>query len=587
MKFKPRALLCSQHLHPLITLLVTVAFLNSAASATAQLFTEVNPGLAAMARPCVAWGDFDGDGDLDVLVAGPGKQDASVTILYRNTNGSFADSGIVVPPLQFAAAAWGDFDGDGDLDLAMTGLTTAGVPTTRILRNDSGTNFTVVAGAFTGVYAGTVTWADFDGDGDLDLLVTGTATTGAVAVPATRLYRNDGGGVFTSVPHPFPNVYLGPVAWGDFDNDGDLDVVITGIDDTGALVAVLWRNNGAGVFTDAGANLPGMDLGFVAWGDFDGDGDLDLLFSGNSNESWITRIYRNDDGTLTDANAGLLGLLWSSGAWGDFDNDGDLDLMVMGYDGDAQVRVSRLYRNDAGTFVNSGQTFHDVFLGTLDWIDYDNDGDLDLLLAGNTGTSPVDFTGFYRNNSAIANTPPTAPSNLVAQVTGTSVTLGWTAANDAQTPAPALTYNLRVGITPGGSQIVPPHSSGSGYRFLPDSGNAGHNLTARLNHLKPGTNYFWSAQSVDTAFAGSPFAGEGTFSALADPPVAESIILESPAHIRVTWLGTPGTMYQVLTSTNLSSWNAVASPTAGTNGLFSFLDPIGSASAKFYRAVWP
>jgi hypothetical protein len=46
-------------------------------------------------------------------------------------------------------------------------------------------------------------------------------------------------------------------------------------------------------------------------------------------------------------------------------------------------------------------------------------------------------------------------------------------------------------------------------------------------------------------------------------------------------------MYQVLTSTNLSSWNAVASPTAGTNGLFSFLDPIGSASAKFYRAVWP
>src|SRR5689334_4029572 len=218
--------------------------------AVAQLFTEVNPGLPAMSRPCVVWGDYDGDGNLDVLVAGPGRQDASVTTIYKNTGGVFTDSGIVVLPLQFAAAAWGDFDGDGDLDLAMIGLTTAQIPTMRIYRNDGGT-FTPLIGAFTGVYAGTVTWADYDGDGDLDLLVTGVTTTGAVGIPATRLYRNDGGGVFTSVPHPFPHVYLGAVAWGDYDNDGDLDVVVTGTDGTGALKAALWRNDGAGGFTDA------------------------------------------------------------------------------------------------------------------------------------------------------------------------------------------------------------------------------------------------------------------------------------------------------------------------------------------------
>lgn len=405
-------------------LLCAVALLTLQGLAAAQLFTEINPGLPAMSRPCVVWGDYDGDGNLDVLVAGPGKQDASVTTIYKNTAGTFTDSGIVVLPLQFAAAAWGDFDGDGDLDLAMIGLTTAQVPTTRVYRNDGGT-FTPLVGNFTGVYAGTVTWADYDGDGDLDLLVTGVTTTGPVGVPATRLYRNDGGGVFISVLHPFPDVYLGAVAWGDYDNDGNLDVVITGTGGSGALSGTLWRNNGDGTFTDAGANLPGMDLGFAAWGDYDGDGDLDLLFGGNSNDGWITRIYRNDAGTFVDANAGLLGLLWSSAAWGDYDNDGDLDIMLMGYDAAAQVRVSRLYRNDAGTLADSGQTFHDLFLGTLSWTDYDNDGDLDLLLAGNTGTAGVDFLGIYRNNSVVSNTPPTAPPYLAENVAGTSVTLSW------------------------------------------------------------------------------------------------------------------------------------------------------------------
>jgi len=573
-------------LSSLFALLAAVAMLMAPGRAAAQLFTEINPGLPAMSRPCVVWGDYDGDGDLDVLVAGPGRQDVSVTSIYKNTGGSFTDSGIVVLPLQFAAAAWGDFDGDGDLDLAMIGLTTAQVPTMRIYRNDGGI-FTPLTGNFTGVYAGTVTWADYDGDGDLDLLVTGVTTTGPVGVPATRLYRNDGGGVFTSVPHPFPDVYLGAVAWGDYDNDGDLDVVVTGTDGTGALKAALWRNDGAGGFTDAGANLPGMDLGFAAWGDYDGDGDLDLLFGGNSNDGWITRLYRNDGGTLTDANAGLLGVLWASAAWGDYDNDGDLDIMLMGYDATAQTRVSRLYRNDAGTFVNSGQTFHDLFLGTLSWMDYDNDGDLDLLLAGNTGMAGVDFTGIYQNNSVIANTRPTEPSNLVANVAGTSVTLSWAAASDAQTPTPALTYNLRVGTTPGGSQIVAPQSTSGGSRLVPAFGNAGHSLTAKVGHLKAGTNYFWSVQAVDTAFSGSAFAAEGSFTALVDPPSAGSIVVEGLGSVRVTWRGTPDSTYQVLTSTNLSAWTLLVTLTADTNGLFHIVDASEADSAKFYRAARP
>src|SRR5436190_1034322 len=92
-----------------------------------------------------------------------------------------------------------------------------------------------------------VIWGDYDNDGDLDLLVTGVTSSTPGAAALTRLYRNDGG-VFTSIPHPFPDCYLGGVAWGDYDNDGDLDVVITGTASSGALVAGLWRNDGGGTF---------------------------------------------------------------------------------------------------------------------------------------------------------------------------------------------------------------------------------------------------------------------------------------------------------------------------------------------------
>jgi hypothetical protein len=561
---------------------VGLLLLMLSGTAAGQLFTEIDPGLAKPPNPCVIWGDYDSDGDLDVLVAGVGKQDVAFTTIYNNAGGVFTNSGINLSGLSRASAAWGDYDNDGDLDLAITGLTTAGVATMRIYRNDGGT-FTAIPGSFIGVFAGNVAWADYDNDGDLDLLVTGVTSSTPGAAAATKLYRNDGG-VFTSVTHPFPNCYLGAVSWGDFDNDGDLDVIITGTESTGALVSGLWRNNN-GTFTDAGAHLPGMDLGFAVWGDYDSDGDLDLLFGGNSDDGWITRIYRNDSGTLVLASSELLGLIWSSAAWGDYDNDGDLDFIVAGYDPVAQVHRSILYRNEAGFFVDSGATFHNVILGSVSWADFDNDGDLDLLIAGNENGQ--DIVSIYRNNNLTSNTAPTAPTNLAVSVLGTSVDFSWSAASDAETPAEALSYNLRVGTTPGGADILAPQSSNSGYRRLPEMGGAQLGLSARLAQLKPGINYFWSVQAVDTAFAGSAFATEGTFTASADVPVTVSIVPETTGSVRVTWLGTPGSPYYVLTSTNFSTWSLMSTQTADLNGLFDIIEPTSLAPVRFFRAAKP
>jgi len=512
--------------------LLAILFLSflAAAPSRAQPFTEIHTGVAAPPFPCLAWGDFDGDGDLDLLVAGLGKQDIAFTTLYRNTGGTFTDSGITLLGLSRASAAWGDFDGDGDLDLAMTGLTTPGLTATRVYRNDGGTTFTALAGSFLPVFAGNLAWGDYDGDGDLDLLVTGvTSTVAGVGVAATRLYRNDAG-AFTAVGHPFPNCYLGAAAWGDYDNDGRCDLVLTGTSENAALFAGLWHNQGGGAFADAGAGLPGDDLGPALWGDFDHDGDLDLLFGGNSNDGFITRLYRNDGGTFSDVNAGLLPVLWASAAWGDYDNDGDLDLILEGYDPVAQVARSILYRNDAGTFVDSGNTFHNLYLGVVSWADYDNDGDLDLLSAGNE--VGADLVILDRNNSATANLAPAAPSGLAVEFVGTDTRFSWSAASDDHTPAGGLGDNLRVGTTPGGAQIVTPHAAASGYRRIPALGNAQSDLASHVDSLQSGVTYYWSVQSIDAGLLGSPFATEQSFSytptAVAGSPLPAAVARALP-----------------------------------------------------------
>ena len=570
--------------------LILLAF--AAYPAEAQQLTEIGPGLPEKVFPCVAVGDYDGDGDLDVLVAANGKHDIPFTTIYKNTGGVFTDSGIVLLGLSRATAAWGDFDGDGDLDLAMTGVENNGAFTgparTRIYRNN-GATFAVVPGTFLGVFAGCVAWGDYDGDGDLDLLVNGTTLTSAAGVPVTRLYRNDGG-VFTSVAHPFPNCLQGAASWGDYDNDGDLDLVIAGSSDTQGLVAAIWRNDGGGVFTNIGAPLPGMDLGFAVWGDYDNDGDLDLLFGGDSYsvEGAITRIYRNDSGVFTDVDAGLQGLLWASAAWGDYDNDGDLDVMVIGYEPVTQLRRSILYRNDAGTFVATGDSFHNVYLGAVKWMDYDNDGDLDLLLTGNS-VEAGDVLRIYRNNNVTPDTAPSVPTNPVVNVLGTSADFSWGTASDAQTPAAGLSYNWRVGTAPGGSNIVAPQSSGVGYRRLAAMGNVQLRHGARLCALVPGTTYYWSVQSVDTAFAGSAFTAEGSFTALADPPQNVSFARNAGGGIHAIWRGTPGSTYRVEASPDLQSWTPVATPAAAAGtGVFEFLEtPASNVGQRFYRAARP
>jgi hypothetical protein len=219
-------------------------------------------------------------------------------------------------------------------------------------------------------------------------------------------------------------------------------------------------------------------------------------------------------------NAGLAGISEGSVAWGDYDNDGDLDLLVGGRRVTGES-ISFVYGNHGGVFVDMGAGLPGIRRGAVAWADYDADGDLDLALVGLTSDSSR-IACLYRNDVARPNTLPAAPGWIFGDMIGNDVLLNWGNATDAETPAPALSYNVRIGTTPGGSEITSAMSAPDGYRRVAQPGNAQHRQWAAL--ALPYGTYYWSVQAVDGAFAGSPFAEEQTFtnrSGVGDEPPRE------------------------------------------------------------------
>lgn len=183
-------------------------------------------------------------------------------------------------------------------------------------------------------------------------------------------------------------------AWADFDGDGSVDLFV-GFNGTPNR---LYKNN-HGKFIDVAADAGVADkrpTRAAAWGDFDGDGDPDLLVGFTPGEGGVLRLYRNDKGRFVDVTRAS-GIAIDSGAvrqpsWVDVDGDGDLDLFVAFRD-----KPNVFFRNDGGHFTNEA-----VAMGLADarrsvgavWLDYDDDGDLDLFLANMDG----DADALFRND---------------------------------------------------------------------------------------------------------------------------------------------------------------------------------------------
>lgn len=544
------------------------------------VFSEIDPNLPSGTRNAAAWGDYNNDGLVDVFIAASGSQGTTITKVYRNQGGTFVDSGLgTFAPIDEGTAAWGDCDNDGDLDLAVIGKTPSGGTSTRVYRNNL-TNFVAISGDFVNVYAGDLGWADYDGDGDLDLLVCGVTASAGSPPFFTTLYRNDRTN-FISIAHPFPNAYLASLDWGDYDSDGDEDLFIAG-----AGNGEIFRNNGGGTFTNIQAGLPGFSINGSDWGDYDNDGDLDLLIAGEGETGWDSTIYRNDGGSFSNIAAGMTGLIWAAAAWGDCDNDGDLDAAVAGYEPNAGITMTKIYRNNDGAFVDTGATTHGMMLGYMDWVDVDNDQRLELAVAGDEANNSGSSFLLYRNTKSFTNTPPTAPTNLTVSLDGARALLSWSNASDQQTPAGGLAYRVRVGATPGGSEIVSAMAiPTNGARKTVALAHGSHAAEFALKGLYVGSNYYWSVQAIDAARRGGPFSEEVQF--MAENILSYGIEAQAAdAAPTIVFVGSADGLYRVEVSMDLSTWTEVTNVVADSAGRIPMsIQP--DADRAMYRVVRP
>jgi hypothetical protein len=468
------------------------------------------------------WGDYDNDGYLDFLITGTSTGGMPLTRIYRNNgnSGFIEQSSIGLANVDWSSAAWGDYDNDGDLDILLTGYGTGSF--SKIYRNNGNNSFTSLDGiALTQLDLSSVAWGDYDNDGDLDILQSGYAGSKAIA----DLYRNNGNGQFSKVLDSiFIGLTRGSVAWGDYDNDGYLDILQTGGDPkTSRAVSKIYHNNGNNGFTAIDSTLDNVAMSSAVWGDYDNDGDLDILITGSDNslplgQEGVSKVYMNEGNNKfkEQTSISLVGLTTSSAAWGDYDNDGDLDILITG-GSSSKGYFAKIYRNDGGnTFTEqSNILIPGVIEGSVAWGDYDNDGDLDILFSGYNSKEFI--TKIFRNESSVKNQAPNAPTNLQIIKGVNSATFTWDKSTDYETPQNGLSYNLYVYDLTRKSYLRAPNAvnplvSNNGKRLLAQSGSIQYSDNGYVIKNIPSGRYIWGVQSVDAGFAGSPFATADTFS---------------------------------------------------------------------------
>ena len=455
-----------------------------------------------------AWGDYNNDGWLDLLITRQSlisPVGVFAQLFENNGDGTFTENtGAGITGVAAAEIAWGDYDNDGWLDVVIQGKDASSVPYMKPWHNEGdGTFVENTSAGFTDMWGGSVAWGDFDGDGWLDLLTTGQDASNN---RLTFIYQNDQDGTFTDISAGLTGTSTGNAAWGDYDNDGDLDIILTGRDTQTSRVMELYEND-SGTFTKQDYHMVESSDGMAIWGDYDNDGDVDLLRTGRGNtkpdESYerLAIIYRNDNHPIPEpadypssftatASGSEITTTWAD-ATSDLHPDGYVvmcstsDSFTAPVDGTPQS-------DDSNCADGSG------VMNVLQWNET-------YTWTGLSGSTTYYFTAYSYNNTGAAidykvdgtpptandttdAVPPTATTNAATSVGVTGATLNGTvnAQNDSTTVS--FEYGTDTGY---GTTVAAAQS--------PLSSSSDQSVSKAITGLTPNTTYHYRVTATNSA----------------------------------------------------------------------------------------
>jgi len=451
-----------------------------------QFQKKIIPGIPQLNNTKSCSGDINHDGLIDLVLMGE-ETDRFVTSIYINRNDHF--SPMLIPEmknLSNGTVSLIDFNNDNYLDLLITGNTKSGSKHSILFKNINGTSFKKINTPFEKVNYNAQAWFDYNNDGYLDLILSGLNEENKITC---NLYINNNG-TFSTKKTNLISVHSGTIKAIDYNNDSYTDILIMGITEGAKRVSYLYRNDQNSTFTKI-IELEGLSNGDAEWGDYNNDGYSDLAIAGYNGKDYIAQIYTNNKGSLQllknlDHKLGNSDLEWIN-----YDGDKDLDLLHTGGLNNTFPKTV-LYKNNNSNFEEISTIFDQLYRSCICVEDFNDDGKIDIFISG-AKIPEGPFSSFYFNKNTFTLSKPPTPTIIKASVNYPDVTLKWSIKNK---PLNNLKFRLKIGSSDNNSSFFPFPTNIQNNKSI--SSNAYQLSTSKIT-IKNMTEgkYYWSVQSVD------------------------------------------------------------------------------------------
>ncbi len=491
--------------------LCLVLLLGSQSSYAQQFATmRLDTLMVPVSKGISTWADFNRDGWLDLLIAGQDAEGVySTQVYFSDSLASLRKAPYDLPALmpgsnagiQLAAV---DFDHDNHIDIIMMGKFTEGWAL-KLFRNNAGSSFQEVSQPVVVEEGAAFITGDFRNNGTVQLLLTGPHDNNA-----TRVLAYTGNAFEELTATGLPVVTGAKLLAFDFNKDSRLDVFVMGTesDTINGPLTEIFLNDGELSFTPMKAGFEPLSHGDASLLDFNADGWYDVVLTGkNAEGATQTALYIHKEDRFEPLEARLstdTPLLPGKILTGDFDNDGFMDVLIAGTDTTEHKPLNRIYYGFHGQAVQKDSTILSLSDQSLSLVDFNEDGSLDIFIAGKDSTgAPAGF--LLHNKVEEKNWPPGFPRGKFAAIEGDTVILFWDPAFDDHTHSNSLTYTIKILF--GTEQIVTPSTNDINNRRTVVALGAQSTETFYKIWGLPRGSYRWDVYAVDNSYKGSEYFG--------------------------------------------------------------------------------